>query len=165
MTTPTVKHDVLGLSRAQWQSLLTELGEKPFRTTQIMKWLHHRSVDDFESMTDISKNLRAYLAEHAEIAEPPVKSEKISKDGPIKWLLEARGTLIVRQLCELLEPRQVFVTLAAALQHEEDLDFASQMVQTLNLILITSGEAWELRRTGPPRRSCRAAARCSRCGR
>ena len=68
MTTPTVKHDVLGLSRAQWQSLLTELGEKPFRATQIMKWLHHRSVDDFEAMTDISKQLRAYLVEHAEIA-------------------------------------------------------------------------------------------------
>ncbi|MEK9890342.1 MAG: 23S rRNA (adenine(2503)-C(2))-methyltransferase RlmN, partial [Gammaproteobacteria bacterium] len=46
MTTPTVKHDVLGLSRTQWQSLLTDLGEKPFRATQIMKWLHHRSVDD-----------------------------------------------------------------------------------------------------------------------
>ena len=91
MTTPTVKHDVLGLSRAQWQSLLTELGEKPFRATQIMKWLHHRSVDDFEAMTDISKQLRAYLVEHAEIAEPPVISEKVSKDGTIKWLLEARS--------------------------------------------------------------------------
>jgi len=60
-------------------------------------------------------------------------------------LLEARGTLIVRQLCELLDPRTVFVTLAAGLQHEEDLEFASQMVQTLNLILLTSAEAWELR--------------------
>ena len=60
-------------------------------------------------------------------------------------LLEARGTLIVRQLCELLDPRQVFVTLAAGLQAEEDLEFASQMVQTLNLILLTSSEAWEVR--------------------
>ncbi|MEK9889529.1 MAG: 23S rRNA (adenine(2503)-C(2))-methyltransferase RlmN, partial [Gammaproteobacteria bacterium] len=55
------------------------------------KWLHHRSVDDFEAMTDISKQLRAYLMEHAEIAEPPVISEKVSKDGTIKWLLEARS--------------------------------------------------------------------------
>ena len=39
----------------------------------------------------------------------------------------------------------VFVTLAASLQHEEDPAFASQMVQTLNLILLTSTEAWELR--------------------
>ena len=62
-------------------------------------------------------------------------------------LLEARGTSIVRQLCQRLQPRQVFVTLAAGLQHEEDLEFASQMVQALNLILLTSDEAWELRQT------------------
>jgi len=51
----------------------------------------------------------------------------------------------VRQLCELLDPRNVFETLAGGLQHEDDLDFASQMVQTLNLILLTSQEAMELR--------------------
>ena len=66
-------------------------GREAFRATQIMKWLHHRSVDDFEAMTDISKQLRAYLVKHAEIAEPPVISEKVSKDGTIKWLLEARS--------------------------------------------------------------------------
>lgn len=60
-------------------------------------------------------------------------------------LLEARGELIVRQLCQLLEPRNVFVTLAGGLQHEEDLEFASQIVQSLNLILLTSAEAVELR--------------------
>lgn len=39
---------------------------------------------------------------------------------------------------ELLDPRNVFETLAGGLQHEDDLGFASQMVQTLNLILLTS---------------------------
>ena len=51
-----------------------------------------------------------------------------------------RGALIVRQLCELLEPANVFVTLAQGLTNEEDLDFANQMVQSLNLILLTSPE-------------------------
>jgi len=60
-------------------------------------------------------------------------------------LLEGRGALIVRQLCVLLDPRNVFETLAGGLQYEDDLDFASQMVQTLNLILLTSQEAMELR--------------------
>lgn len=55
-----------------------------------------------------------------------------------RGLLEGRGALIVRQLCVLLDPRNVFETLAGGLQHEEDLEFASQMVQTLNLILLTS---------------------------
>lgn len=60
-------------------------------------------------------------------------------------LLEKRGALIVRQLCEHLAPRKVFVTLAGGLRAEEDLEFASQMVQQLNLILLTTPEAIELR--------------------
>jgi|EP00908_Phaeocystis_cordata_P025753 vacuole morphology and inheritance protein 14 len=60
-------------------------------------------------------------------------------------LLEKRGALIVRQLCEHLAPRKVFVTLAGGLRSEEDLEFASQMVQQLNLILLTTPEAIELR--------------------
>ena len=72
-------------------------------------------------------------------------------------LLEMRGTLIVRQLCELLDPRQVFITLAAGLQHEADLEFASQMVQTLNLILLTSSEAPRLTRVESDHRGCPAA--------
>ena len=40
---------------------------------------------------------------------------------------------------------QVFVTLAGGLRAEEDLEFASQMVQQLNLILLTTPEAIELR--------------------
>lgn len=66
----------------------------------------------------------------------------LTRSGSV-WCCRAREQ--VRQLCELLEPRQVFVTLANGLQHEEDLEFASQMVQALNLILLTSSEAWELR--------------------
>ncbi len=62
-----------------------------------------------------------------------------------RMLLERRGALIVRQLCELLQPHRVFVTLARSLTAEEDIEFAAQMVQTLNLIALTSPEAMELR--------------------
>mmetsp|Transcript_5147 Transcript_5147/g.15711 ORF Transcript_5147/g.15711 Transcript_5147/m.15711 type:complete len:564 (+) Transcript_5147:650-2341(+) len=60
-------------------------------------------------------------------------------------ILERRGALIVRQLCELLEPSNLFVTLAQGLTAEEDLDFASQMIESLNIILLTSPEALKLR--------------------
>jgi len=91
VTTPTPKLDLLGLSQSGWQALLTEIGEKPYRAKQIMKWLHHRSVDDFDAMTDISKPLRAYLATHGEFNQPEIISERVSKDGTIKWLLKARS--------------------------------------------------------------------------
>ena len=48
-------------------------------------------------------------------------------------LLERRGALIVKQLCELLEPRDVYVTLARGLTAEEDLEFASQMVRAVSI--------------------------------
>jgi len=53
------KIDLLGLSQEQMKSVLTGLGEKPYRAAQVMKWLHHRSVRQIGEMTDISKKLRA----------------------------------------------------------------------------------------------------------
>ena len=85
------KHDLLGLSQPQMTSMLGELGEKPYRTNQVMKWLHHRFVDDFSQMTDISKKLRAEFENIAEIVEPKVISEKCSTDGTRKWLMQSRS--------------------------------------------------------------------------
>ncbi|XP_075518606.1 protein VAC14 homolog [Primulina tabacum] len=55
-------------------------------------------------------------------------------------LLEKRGALIIRRLCVLLDAETVYRKLSTILQGEPDLDFASIMVQALNLILITSSE-------------------------
>ncbi|GAB4828731.1 PtdIns(3,5)P(2) sythesis regulation factor [Ancistrocladus abbreviatus] len=60
-------------------------------------------------------------------------------------LLERRGALIVRRLCVLLDAERVYRELSAILEKESDLDFASIMVQALNLILLTSSELSELR--------------------
>ncbi|KAM3230049.1 hypothetical protein ACQJBY_060690 [Aegilops geniculata] len=60
-------------------------------------------------------------------------------------LLEKRGALIVRRLCVLLGAEKVYREFSTILQTEGDLDFASTMVQALNLILLTSTELAELR--------------------
>ncbi|KAL2233273.1 protein VAC14 homolog [Sesamum indicum] len=60
-------------------------------------------------------------------------------------LLEKRGALIIRRLCVLLDAETVYRKLSAILQEESDLDFASIMVQALNLILLTSYELANLR--------------------
>ncbi|KAL7586671.1 hypothetical protein Lser_V15G37282 [Lactuca serriola] len=60
-------------------------------------------------------------------------------------LLEKRGALIIRRLCVLLEAERVFRELSAILEGESDLNFASTMVQALNLILLTSSELSDLR--------------------
>ncbi|XP_039124934.1 protein VAC14 homolog isoform X2 [Dioscorea cayenensis subsp. rotundata] len=60
-------------------------------------------------------------------------------------LLEKRGALIVRRLCVLLDAERVYREFSTILEGEDDLDFASIMVQALNLILLTSSELADLR--------------------
>lgn len=61
-------------------------------------------------------------------------------------LLETRGSLIIRQLCVSLDAERIYGTLADILEKDEDLEFASIMVQNLNIILITSSELADLRK-------------------
>lgn len=60
-------------------------------------------------------------------------------------LLENRGAFIIRQLCLLLHAENIFHSMADILLKEDDLKFASTMVQTLNTILLTSAELFQLR--------------------
>lgn len=66
----------------------SEIGEKPFRARQVMKWLHQFGAEDFEQMTDLAKALRAKLPDVAQIRPPHLVHEQISGDGTRKWLLE-----------------------------------------------------------------------------
>lgn len=61
-------------------------------------------------------------------------------------LLETRGNLIIRQLCLSLDTERIYCTIADILEHDEDLEFASIMVQNLNIILTTSSELSDLRK-------------------
>ncbi|MDH5737905.1 MAG: 23S rRNA (adenine(2503)-C(2))-methyltransferase RlmN [Gammaproteobacteria bacterium] len=83
------KINLLGLSHAAMATLLERLGEKPYRAVQVMKWLHHRMVDDPACMTDISKKLRQHFSENMCIAEPEVIEEKHSVDGTRAWLMRS----------------------------------------------------------------------------
>lgn len=85
------KINLLDLSRQQLREFFIELGEKPFRADQVMKWIYHFGYDDFEQMTNINKVLRQKLAERAEIKAPEVATEQRSSDGTIKWALTVAG--------------------------------------------------------------------------
>lgn len=92
------------------QEYFVALGEKSFRATQIIQWIHQYGVDDFGAMTNLSKELRARLREAAEIRVPEIIEDQTAADGTRKWLLrlddgnaiesvfipeEDRGTLCV----------------------------------------------------------------------
>ncbi|MGM0541210.1 MAG: 23S rRNA (adenine(2503)-C(2))-methyltransferase RlmN [Pseudomonadota bacterium] len=82
------KTDLLGMDREAMQAYFTKIGEKPFRATQVMKWIHQFGVSDFDEMTNLSKALRDKLKRVANVRTPKIISEQHSDDGTIKWLLE-----------------------------------------------------------------------------
>ena len=85
------KQNLLGLDRAAMEQFCANIGEKPFRASQILKWIHQQGVRDFAQMTNLSKTLRASLAEHCEIRPPEIIQDDLSKDGTRKWLLRVPG--------------------------------------------------------------------------
>ncbi len=82
------KVNLLNLSKQELADFFVSIGEKPFRSQQIMKWIHQFLVDDFDEMSNVSKKLREKLKEIAEIKAPEVVHEQISADGTIKWALK-----------------------------------------------------------------------------
>lgn len=91
MTESITKTNLLGLSPAKLEAFFAELGEKRFRATQVLKWIHQLGAESFDEMTNISKALREKLNAVAEIRPPEVVSQDISKDGTRKWVIRVEG--------------------------------------------------------------------------
>lgn len=80
--------NLLDLNRKSMAGFFADLGEKPFRATQILKWVHQAGVTDIDEMSNLSKALRLKLRDLVYIKTPEIKQEQISKDGTRKWLLD-----------------------------------------------------------------------------
>ncbi|MEC8299751.1 MAG: 23S rRNA (adenine(2503)-C(2))-methyltransferase RlmN [Pseudomonadota bacterium] len=83
------KTNFLSYTEIDWIQLLEKRGYKKFHAAQIMKWIHHRFINDFSEMSDIGKNLRGDLSILGNLNEPAVKEELVSRDGTRKWLIES----------------------------------------------------------------------------
>ena len=53
---PAKKINLMDLTRQQMREFFKELGEKPFRADQLVKWIYHFGEDNFDNMTNINKN-------------------------------------------------------------------------------------------------------------
>jgi len=102
--------NLLDFDRKGLAAFFVELGEKPFRATQLLKWIYQEGVEDFDQMTNLSKSLRSFLQINCHISTPEIVFEQIASDGTRKWVLqtdcgnrietvfipeEGRGTLCV----------------------------------------------------------------------
>ena len=89
------KTNLLGMTQAQLGNYFKSIGEKPFRATQVIKWIYQQGVTDFEQMTNLSKGLRDKLSANACVTPPKVVHRQYSDDGTRKWVFEVTGGSLV----------------------------------------------------------------------
>lgn len=81
------KINLLNMDPEALSNFFVGLGEKSFRSRQVMRWIYRDYCDNFDQMTDLSKNLRLKLSQIAEIVAPVIRKEQKSLDGTMKWMM------------------------------------------------------------------------------
>ena len=80
--------NLLDFDAEQLADFFAQIGEKPFRARQVMRRIHRFGQAEIESMSDLSKDLRAKLvAAGALVQAPSVMTDSTAFDGTRKWLL------------------------------------------------------------------------------
>ena len=87
--------NLVGLTREALKEALITAGspekQVKMRLGQLWQWIYEKGIRDFEQMTNLSKDYRAFLAEHFVIAIPEVVSKQVSTDGTRKYLVRIAG--------------------------------------------------------------------------
>jgi 23S rRNA (adenine2503-C2)-methyltransferase len=79
--------DLSGLELAELETIFEAHGHPRFHARQVYRWIWKRGVTDFAQMTDLSRALRARLAETFTIETPEVTRHDRSEDGTQKFVL------------------------------------------------------------------------------
>lgn len=88
----TKKINLLDFDRKMMREFFaSELGEKPFRADQAIKWIYQMGQTDFDEMTNFSKKLRAKLKEMCVVKAPEISVRQESSDGTIKYAMLLEG--------------------------------------------------------------------------
>ncbi|MGI6714225.1 MAG: 23S rRNA (adenine(2503)-C(2))-methyltransferase RlmN [Bacilli bacterium] len=82
-----MKINLYDYDRASLTEHLTNLGQKPFRSIQLFKWIYQKQMDDFNLMSDISVAFREKLLADYALILPEIKTLQNSEDGTMKLLL------------------------------------------------------------------------------
>lgn len=138
------KRNLLGMDRQAMTAFFAEMGEKPFRATQVLKWIHQRQVADFDLMTDLSKALRAKLHEVAEVRLPKATFDQQSVDGTRKWLLSLDGGNAIETVY-IPEPNRGTLCISSQVGCALDCKFCSTAQQGFNRNLTVAEIIGQLR--------------------
>ena len=87
--------DLMGGDIETLNTFFSSIGEKKFRSTQVIQWIHKQGICDINDMTNLSKKLRTDLPNSTVITVPKIVRQLESTDGTIKWLLELEDKNII----------------------------------------------------------------------
>ena len=105
--------DIKSITLTALEAEFAELGQRRFRARQVFTWLHRRDAASFDEMTDLAKDLRAFLPERYEILRLPVASQLCGEDGTCKLALRTPDDRLVE--CVLI-PEERRLTLCVSTQ-------------------------------------------------
>ncbi|NII25112.1 23S rRNA (adenine(2503)-C(2))-methyltransferase RlmN [Pseudoflavitalea sp. X16] len=80
----TAKKNIRHLTPDELNSYFETLGEKKFRAKQVYEWLWLKQAQQFDAMTNLSKELRAKLADNFSLPALTVDATQYSADGTVK---------------------------------------------------------------------------------
>jgi 23S rRNA (adenine2503-C2)-methyltransferase len=78
--------DLKNFTPEELASFLAGMGKERFRAGQVLRWIYQRGVTDFDSMSDLSKDLRGELKHRAFVSDWTPEAVEQSVDGTRKYL-------------------------------------------------------------------------------
>lgn len=87
--------DLKDLTFSQLTDLVVSMGLPPFRAKQIFSWLYRPAIHSFAQMTDLSKELRATLAESCSFSTFTPAAREVSQDGTVKYGFALEDELMI----------------------------------------------------------------------
>ena len=84
----TSRLDLAELELHELEAALESRGCERFHARQLYRWIYKRAVTDVSRMTDLSRALRAQLAEEFSVSTPRVVADDLSVDGTRKFVLQ-----------------------------------------------------------------------------
>ena len=137
--------NLLGLSKAELEAFVGELGSKPFRARQLMNWLYKRGESDIAAMTDLAKDFRAQLvAARGGQTTRDREDARCASDGTRKWLLSG-GNGQAFEMVFIPEEDRGTLCISSQVGCVLDCSFCSTAQQGFNRNLTTAeivGQVW-----------------------
>lgn len=91
----TAPVDLRDLSHEEVNALVAELGEKPYRATQVWEWIWQKHAPSIDGMSNLSKAFRQQLSERVVFRPLTLAEQQRSSDGTIKCAFRTHDGFVV----------------------------------------------------------------------